>query len=821
MLAGRSLCVSRRSDRTLFLGKYVEKIVACARCAEFSLCLIALFSGVQTIVKLAPAVAQASTFSCSFTPSGKDYSSQDLTNHDFRADPAGSLVGANFKNAILKGAIFAGQDLTKASFEGADLGPSAKGPADFTQAKLDQTCFVKATMNATDFTFADFTCTDFTGTSLMKAQFGPAQSIAAGADCRTSFRYATIDVNAIDTGNWGKTDFSYTNFQGVSPSTFNLIGKDITGAILVGTRLPNIDMTGANLTDVNLSEAAWSNANLTNVAMNGADATLAKLDFVTLTCARFYYDKGSANDPNAISCKDTPATTKPNAAATLIQINLKHADLTHATLDFAALNGANLTSAVFDHATLRQASLESKGSISTATILSASFKNTIFDNAHIDHVKFNNVHLLGARFANKSTLNGTSFNGSIMPQASFNGATLEDVTFFGSLLQDADFSDSTLKTVPGGGGSGVDFSCSELGGSHFDDAVVTAATFADAAMPGPKDCCPAKKGFQWCGTINSTQTAYGPVIYPPLQTNVTCPNGDQAKCSGAQWRLAPNWTTTACNPNQVPQVLWRRPPCGSPPGDIVHFKDPNLKQCIIDTLPGHPSEVTVATAADMDRVVCPGKGISDLAGLEKFSNLTALDLSANKLTQFSVSFEPATNCGSAKSCLQQLRIGDNDLTLLSLGNLTSLVWLEAPNNKLKSIEGMGQVSIEVLDVSGNQLTELDLPIQDSLTNANLSGNLLNTVLDQFNKNLNRLQNLQYLDLSHNLLSEVGSVKAIATTGSGGGGFLNSLFLACNPKFQCASLDIGGSYPALQSSQCADFNPASGEWVLRETPNCPK
>ena len=117
--------------------------------------------------------AQAPSGAACPATTGKDYSGQDLTDHNFRAEPAGSLVGANFTGATLKGAIFAGQDLTGASFQGAALGPSDKGPVDFTNTTLNQTCFINATMDATDFSYAVMTCADFSNTSLMKAQFGP------------------------------------------------------------------------------------------------------------------------------------------------------------------------------------------------------------------------------------------------------------------------------------------------------------------------------------------------------------------------------------------------------------------------------------------------------------------------------------------------------------------------------------------------------------------------------------------------------------------------------------------------------------------------
>jgi uncharacterized protein YjbI with pentapeptide repeats len=73
-------------------------------------------------------------------------------------------------------------------------------------------------------------CTDFTGTSLMQANFGPQQKIEAGTNCRTNFSHAVLDVNAIDTEHWGKTDFTWTDFQNLSTATFNLAGARLAGA---------------------------------------------------------------------------------------------------------------------------------------------------------------------------------------------------------------------------------------------------------------------------------------------------------------------------------------------------------------------------------------------------------------------------------------------------------------------------------------------------------------------------------------------------------------------------------------------------------------
>src|SRR5690242_6085656 len=86
-------------------------------------------------IGLAPAARSASCPAVT----GHDYSNQDLTDHNFSADPKGSLVNANFTNAKLYGAIFAGQDLSGANFQSAKLGPSAKGTVDFTNTTLNKT----------------------------------------------------------------------------------------------------------------------------------------------------------------------------------------------------------------------------------------------------------------------------------------------------------------------------------------------------------------------------------------------------------------------------------------------------------------------------------------------------------------------------------------------------------------------------------------------------------------------------------------------------------------------------------------------------------
>lgn len=747
---------------------------------------------------------------CPVTPTGKNYKGQNLTNHNFRADAPGSLIGADFENAILKGAIFTGQDLTGASFKGADLGPSEKGTVNFTNTNLEKTCFIDATMNATNFTFAKIKCADFSNTSLMQAQFGPRQNIQPGVNCRTNFAGATMDVRAITTDHWKDINFTSANFQNLSPSTFSLSGVDISNAILSGTNFSAIDMRGANLTDVEFNNAVLLKAKLDNAAMNGVKLRNAKLDSASLTCARFYGSKSDdKNNPNRNICTSTPDSSHPLSAADLTQAVLLNADLSHATLNFARLTGANLSGGTLIGASFIGASLEPERTISAATVLGADLTGASFGTAHINSVRFNNVILSGANFDN-TTLDGTDFSGSIMPDVSFNGSVLENVSFNSTILQQAKFINTTMKNRPDGG-TGVIFTCSQLGGANFQDATITAADFTAAVMPPDNACCSQNVGAPWCGMINITQQIYGPVTYPVLNSIITCPNGDVAACSGTQWIL-PNWQTKLCNVNQIVQTMWRRPDCGSAPSEVVKFVDENLKECILASLPNRPADVTISTAAQIRSVNCPGRGIKDLTGLEKFTNLVTLDLSSNQLEQFKLKLDQ----------LQTLKVSSNKLDLLDLTGTPNLVRLEASNNQLTSVPVSANTYFLVLDLAHNQLSKFDLAIQSNLSYADLSYNNLTDILDTFNTSLSKLTRLAYLDLSHNSLKQIGPVKSIAykpdpfmPTGT-----LQSLLLSCNQSFDCKSLDLTGKYPALQKSQCADFNAQSNQWIVRTNPACP-
>ena len=788
---------------------------------------LAMALGPINLLSPAPVAAQpaglAATCSAA-TGRGTSFVGQDLTNHNFSADPPDSLIGADFSNAKLSGAIFAGQNLSLAKFAGANLGPG-QAPVNFTSSTLTGTCFIGAILDQTDFSFAVITCADFSATSLIQATFGPVQNIVAGPGCRTKFDGATLDVHLISNdfngkSNWGKSDFTAANFQNLAPATFDLRGADITGAILAQTNFAGIDMTAANLTDVDFTQAILTKAVLDQTAIDGAHFYNAQAGSASFICVQAFGNSGGKTLPDGTSCPQAPTSTDPATAADFTFASLKSAIFTGATLDHAILVSANLTGATLSNTSLVQATLQSQsGQTGPAIVQFATFSNVNFSNAQLAGVDFSGGNLTGAIFDN-TTLFGSVFANATMAGASFQHSTLQSVNFSFAILQSANFNNINIQAPPQQG-FGANFSCSQLGGADFSNATIAATNFANAVMPAAAACCPAKSqgGKPWCGVVDATQQTYGPVTFPLLNVTATCPNGATAQCTGSQWQLSPNWQTTGCSRSGTPQTMWSQPNCNGQPTDIVVFKDQNLKDCILATLPGQ-TEVLLSTAQQIAQVNCPGRGITDLTGLETFISLTKLDLSFNGLPIFTLSFTADNK--PAPSNLQSLSLDSNQLTTLDATAHPNLISLTASNNRLASISLNANTYLVVLDASHNQLTSFNLPIQSTLSYVDLSYNVLTDVLNQSMSNLDALTALSYLDLSHNDLPTIGSITSLAYNRSKNtGGNLQSLFLACNAKFACGDLGVynGTQYPAAASSMCSAYNTSTAQWTPLVNPTC--
>ena len=126
--------------------------------------------------------------------------------------------------------------------------------------------------------------------------------------------------------------------------------------------------------------------------------------------------------------------------------------------------------------------------------------------------------------------------------------------------------------------------------------------------------------------------------------------------------------------------------------------------------------------------------ISNISGLEAFTNLKYLNLDFNNMTSLNATLFPN---------LQQLHISFNPLTSLNVNNLLQLKWLWCRNTQLTTLDISNLPNLEDLRCNGNQLTSINLNNKPNLKILYCENNNLSTL------NLTGLIKLEELDFSHN------------------------------------------------------------------------
>jgi Leucine-rich repeat (LRR) protein len=168
--------------------------------------------------------------------------------------------------------------------------------------------------------------------------------------------------------------------------------------------------------------------------------------------------------------------------------------------------------------------------------------------------------------------------------------------------------------------------------------------------------------------------------------SLSCIAVDDAAYSAANW------------PNVDVQGLFNQEGCA-----VVYIPDAGFKAALlantgINTNGDTEIQVSEAKAYTGD-IQVPSTGISDMTGLQAFTNLTALDCSGNQLSELDV---------KANELLTQLNCKNNQLSRLALRSNPLLEQLDCSFNQLGLLDlRMNNVLKEVLCQS-NQLHSLDL-----------------------------------------------------------------------------------------------------------------
>ncbi len=721
------------------------------------------------------------TCACTGTGTGKDYSNQTLTKVNFYAN-GDDLTAANFSGATLVGCVFDNLNLSDVNFSGATFLPDSFGTqTSFQGATLDQVCFSKANLSKVNFQFSIFKNADFTCANISNAEFGPVMTFQGDTSSRTKFNYAQVSMseaiylfplNNFAAADWSKTDFSYTRFNGLTNANFKPKNKDLSYAKLRGINLASYDMRNCTLTRADLSYATLDYAQLDSAHCYGADFSYSSFMQTAMVGTDFY----STNYPGTSFL-----------SATMNGANLNQSDLQH-----AIFTGANMGGAQIKGANLQHCNMEGGNGHPTTSLNGANLSGSDLSYAALDDVVFQNNFLIGTKFQYLD-LTETQFANLVMTGADFYNSTMQEVNFNNSKLHNAIFKSCTFSSIPNG--NGVLFTCTELGGADFSNAVVNMADFSYAVIPPDTSCCIQKDSSYNCGVDSWTGQTYGATILPTLTVPVRCPDGKStAICSGSQWQI-PNWQTSMCNPDNKEEIVWVAPDCSGKHKDStgIQIKDPNLKQCIADQFfNGDTTQIiTAALAATVTALDCGNRGIKDISGLDSFPNLETLDLTANALTQ--------DQFNNLSPNLVTLKLAYNDLTSISLGSQQSFVaYLDASNNQITTIN-IAEKYLNYLDLSHNQLSGdmSSFAEYPDLTYLNLSYNKLTSV-----GNLSGISGLGNLFLENNQLETIGNMGALWDCGTG---VLYTINLQNNDCFECNTLDPSSScneYDIVALSYCA-------------------
>lgn len=193
------------------------------------------------------------------------------------------------------------------------------------------------------------------------------------------------------------------------------------------------------------------------------------------------------------------------------------------------------------------------------------------------------------------------------------------------------------------------------------------------------------------------------------------------------------------------------------PSNVIGY-DLNQSPITIDV--NNDGEIQISEALMVYHLNVRLSNISNLTGIEAFSNLQSLNCEWNLLTSLDTSglvnliSLRASRCSltslnvSASTYLTSLSCDNNFLTSLNVSNLTNLEGLNCSNNQLTNIDLNANVNLKRLYCSGNQIMNLGISHLIDLTNLTCQNNPLISL------SINSLSNLQSLSFGNTGLGAV-------------------------------------------------------------------
>ncbi len=179
--------------------------------------------------------------------------------------------------------------------------------------------------------------------------------------------------------------------------------------------------------------------------------------------------------------------------------------------------------------------------------------------------------------------------------------------------------------------------------------------------------------------------------------------------------------------------------------DEANFPDSVFRAYVLSGIDTDGDKIlTDAECKKVTQINLRARDISNLKGIEYFTELQTLNVSSNKITELDV---------SSNTKLTYINASNNDITKAVIGKAVSLRTFLCSGNELNEIDVKDNILLDTLDVSGNKLQDIDVSANTRLVSLDISDNALvnlnisaNTALDSLNAGSNQLTSL---DLSNN------------------------------------------------------------------------
>jgi Leucine-rich repeat (LRR) protein len=198
------------------------------------------------------------------------------------------------------------------------------------------------------------------------------------------------------------------------------------------------------------------------------------------------------------------------------------------------------------------------------------------------------------------------------------------------------------------------------------------------------------------------------------------------------------------------------------PACIINIPDANFKAYLVGNTAintNADAEIQCAEAsAYTGSIYCQTSNISDLTGIEAFTNITQLDCYGNQLTSLNV---------SSNTALTLLSCWDNQISTLDLSQNSNLVTLDCGTNLLSNLDVTLNTDLTSLSCYNNTITSIDISQNALLTTFACNGNQFTNI------DVSQHSNLNFLHCSNNQLTELNLANGNNTNFSYFGAINNS------------------------------------------------